>query len=49
MYKLFKQIHKVDGVIEPKCLTYSNLFGPNNDDPRFFENIYNDLSTLQAI
>ena len=26
-----------------------NLYGPNNDDPRFFENMYNNLSTLQAI
>ena len=25
-----------------------NLYGPNNDDPSFFENIYNHLSTLQA-
>ena len=25
-----------------------NLYGPNNDDPSFCENIYKNLSTLQA-
>ena len=25
-----------------------NLYGPNNDDPSFFENIFNNVSTPQA-
>ena len=36
-------------VLDHKQIWLINLYGPNNDDPHFFENIYNKLSTLQAI
>ena len=35
-------------LLDNKQLWLVNLYGPNNDDPSFFENIYKNLSTLQA-
>ena len=46
MCKLSKQIIKVDGLLDNKQIWLINPYGPNNDDPSFFEN--KNLSTLQA-
>ena len=35
-------------LLDNKQIWLINLYGPNNDDPSFFENIYKNLSTLQA-
>ena len=53
MCKLSKQIIKVDGLflnmlLDNKQIWLINLYGPNNVDPSFFENIYENVSTLQA-
>jgi hypothetical protein len=34
--------------LDNKQIWLINLYGPNNDDPSFFENIYKNWSTLQA-
>ena len=35
-------------LLDNKQIWLINLYGPNKDDPSFFENIYKNLSTLQA-
>ena len=35
-------------LLDNKHIWLINLYGPNNDDPSIFENIYKNLSTLQA-
>jgi exonuclease III len=35
-------------LLDNKQIGLINLYGPNNDDPSFFENIYKNLSTQQA-
>ena len=35
-------------LLDNKQIWLINLYGPNSDDPRFFENICNKWSTLQA-
>ena len=35
-------------LLDNKQMWLINLYSPNNDDPSFIENIYKNLSTLQA-
>jgi exonuclease III len=35
-------------LLDNKHIWLINLYGPNNDDPSFFDNIYKNVSTLQA-